>query len=89
MICKTCCGFLKGFPQYQKSLIPCRKANKTKRGMKMTSYWIYKNGKKYAFTQDKEQAKNIYNALVKAENEKQNSRNEFINLSVEIKAIEH
>ena len=55
----------------------------------MISYWIYKNGKKYAFTQDKEQAKNIYNALVKAENEKQNSRNEFINLSVEIKAIEH
>lgn len=53
----------------------------------MTVYWIYRNGKKYFPAANQKQAKDIVNFLIAQENEKQNKRNLFTNLSIEVKAI--
>jgi len=50
-------------------------------------YAIYKNGKKYCVVESKERAENIKRELVKKENAKQNDKNIFVNLSVEIREI--
>lgn len=52
-------------------------------------YWIYKNGERYCLANSKEQAENIKAAIIKSENERQNARNRFVNLSVELKPLTH
>lgn len=50
-------------------------------------YAIYKNGKKYLVADTKIGAENIKRNLIERENKRQNGKNCFVNLSVEIREI--
>ena len=53
----------------------------------ITSYNVFLNGKRYCMASEKEQAESIKRALIEKENAKQNMKNLFTNISVEIRPV--